>query len=207
MRLLTTSAMLVLSVLLLSGCATLNKDECLNADWRTIGLEDGARGELSSRIGRHREACAKHGVKPDLTAYQQGHAQGVKQFCTASVGFSRGRSGWTYNGVCPANLESDFLKAYEVGFEIYSLNREIQRNKSTITVNDRDIEETQVILNQFESELIADGTTPQRRLELLREIENLQKKIAELEAENKQLELENARLEGEVNSLETRSRY
>jgi hypothetical protein len=45
-----------------TGCATLGKEECLNADWFTIGFEDGARGYPASRIGDHREACAKHGV-------------------------------------------------------------------------------------------------------------------------------------------------
>ena len=30
---------------LLAGCATLNKNECLRADWYAIGLEDGARGQ------------------------------------------------------------------------------------------------------------------------------------------------------------------
>ena len=54
---------LVSFVLVLNGCKTLNKDECQTGDWETIGYEDGLRGELRSRVGQHREACAKHHVK------------------------------------------------------------------------------------------------------------------------------------------------
>lgn len=207
MRLLPLTLVLSAAVLVISGCASLNKNECLNADWRTIGMEDGARGELPSRIGSHRKACAKHGVTPDLSAYQQGHVEGVKQFCVASVGYSRGRSGYSYNGVCPANLESDFLRGYEPGREIYGLNSQIRSNSSTISVNENAIETQRQTLNALEGELVADGTTPQRRLELLREMENMQKSIAQLEAEIRNLELENARLEGEVASLERNNRF
>ena len=53
------------------SCATLNKDECLTADWYQIGYEDGAKGYPLSRIGKHRKACAKHGVTPDMPPYEQ----------------------------------------------------------------------------------------------------------------------------------------
>ena len=46
----------------LSGCATMSGDECLTSDWNAIGYEDGARGYTADRIGKHRKACAKHGV-------------------------------------------------------------------------------------------------------------------------------------------------
>ena len=31
-------------LILLSGCATMNRSECQTADWRMIGLEDGSQG-------------------------------------------------------------------------------------------------------------------------------------------------------------------
>ena len=37
-------------LLLLGGCASLDKAECVNADWYTIGLEDGARGREVERL-------------------------------------------------------------------------------------------------------------------------------------------------------------
>ena len=50
----------------LSGCAIQGINECHYADWRTIGYEDGAHGINASRINKHRNACAKHGIAPDL---------------------------------------------------------------------------------------------------------------------------------------------
>ena len=63
----TASSVLVL--LLVAGCATLDKDECRSADWYAIGLEDGARGRAIERLGDHRRACAKHNVAPNAERY------------------------------------------------------------------------------------------------------------------------------------------
>ena len=46
---------LAAAVLLLQGCAsTMNENECVHVDWRTVGYEDGARGEPADRLGQHR---------------------------------------------------------------------------------------------------------------------------------------------------------
>jgi len=66
----TTRSCLLLLLLGLNGCATLNEKECINGDWRTIGLEDGLRGEKANRIGQHREACAEYAIKIDIDAYR-----------------------------------------------------------------------------------------------------------------------------------------
>lgn len=55
-------------VVLVSSCASLSKDECVNADWRLIGYEDGSNGAGRVRIGQHRKACADHGVVPKTSA-------------------------------------------------------------------------------------------------------------------------------------------
>ena len=96
------------SILLISGCATMGKDECLTSNWRSIGYEDGARGYPPERIGNHRKACAKHSVSPDLQAYQAGRAEGLQAFCQPHKGFQLGSRGGNYAGVCPAELEPDF---------------------------------------------------------------------------------------------------
>ena len=55
----------------MSGCASMSADECAVSDWNAIGYEDGAQGYTADRLGNHRKACAKHGVAPDLQAYQE----------------------------------------------------------------------------------------------------------------------------------------
>ena len=105
--------------LIVSACSTMNKSECLNADWRTIGYSDGARGYKASRIGEHRSACAEYGVRPDLNAYNSGREQGLVQYCTPTTGYNRGLSGYRYNGICARHNEIDFVEALDYGLAVY----------------------------------------------------------------------------------------
>ena len=127
--------------MLLSSCATLNKDQCVNANWYAIGLEDGARGSPLERLGEHRRACAEHGVAPNPEQYLRGRGEGMKSFCTYERGFSEGRAGHGYASVCPPELAANFGVGYSRGHELYELNRrlaqvheEIRRTKAALTV-------------------------------------------------------------------------
>ncbi|MEH6578134.1 MAG: DUF2799 domain-containing protein [Amphritea sp.] len=72
----------------LSGCATLDREECLNADWHLIGYEDGSAGRLPEQVGEHRQACAEYAVVPDMDAYLQGRSQGLVNYCTEENGYA-----------------------------------------------------------------------------------------------------------------------
>ena len=67
-------------LLVLAGCSSMSKNECLTVDWRTVGYEDGVAGYSGDRIGQHRKACAKYGVTTDLELYQQGRERGLREF-------------------------------------------------------------------------------------------------------------------------------
>src|SRR6478609_9316856 len=99
---------ILVAVLALGGCASMSREECLTVDWRTVGYEDGAAGYSGDRIGEHRKACAKHGVTPDLSAYQAGRSEGLQEFCRPQNGFRLGANGGSYGGQCPAELDPDF---------------------------------------------------------------------------------------------------
>ena len=53
------------SIVLLSSCATLSKQECLVGDWQAIGYNDGVAGYQSDRLASHAKACAKASVAPN----------------------------------------------------------------------------------------------------------------------------------------------
>jgi hypothetical protein len=72
----------VFSFLLVAACASMDRSQCLNADWYAIGLEDGARGRALERLGEHRRACAQYNVTPDTARYVAGRNDGLKSFCT-----------------------------------------------------------------------------------------------------------------------------
>jgi hypothetical protein len=109
--------------LLISGCASLDRDECVNADWYAIGLEDGARGRALERLGDHRRACAKHNVTPNAERYLAGRNEGLKSFCTYERGYSEGRAGRAYSSACPQ--PESFLAGYQRGRELHELNRRL----------------------------------------------------------------------------------
>ena len=118
---------LALAVLVGAGCASLDRAQCVNADWRAIGLEDGPQGRPLERLGDHRRACAEHGVAPQTDAWLAGHAEGLKSFCTSTRGYNAGRAGHAYSGACPEGpMAASFLAGYRKGRELHDLERQLQ---------------------------------------------------------------------------------
>jgi len=93
----------------------MNENQCLVADWRTVGFEDGSQGRGEQWISKRSEACAEYGVTLDLDQYLFGREQGLENFCQPRRGFDMGIRGNRYENVCPRALETDFLVAYQDG--------------------------------------------------------------------------------------------
>jgi len=105
--------------LFITSCSTMNKSECITADWKTIGFGDGAKGQPATRISKHRSACAEHGITPDLNAYNMGRKDGLAQYCIPSTGYNKGLSGSSYNGICRDHNEPAFLDALNFGLAVH----------------------------------------------------------------------------------------
>jgi hypothetical protein len=105
-------------LLFVSGCASMSKSECANANWETRGALDGQNGSPLSLLSSHASACAKIGVSPNAELYSKGHANGVKRYCTPSSGLAKGRVNAEYNDVCPVGLEAPFLSSFVDGLEL-----------------------------------------------------------------------------------------
>jgi hypothetical protein len=128
-----TTLGLVVTAFVLAGCATLSKEECRMVDWRTVGYEDGVAGRTGDRIGQHRKACADHGVRPDLDAYQAGRAEGLREYCQARNGYRVGLSGAGYGGPCPADLAPGFMAAYDAGRQLYVRRYRVEHADERLT--------------------------------------------------------------------------
>lgn len=159
---------------MISGCASMGKDECLYADWQTIGYEDGSRGYHGSRIGDHRKACAKHGVTPDLAAYEAGRQKGLAVWCAPRNGYRIGLRGGRYNGVCPQPLEGPFVQAVGKGRAVYGYEKQVNKAKAELKQMHKELEQMDVDLQAMEAEMVSDGVSPRRRVRLLREIRQLE---------------------------------
>src|SRR6267143_474926 len=76
--------LLILGILVLAGCASLSKNQCLNADWYTVGLEDGALGRpLAPTSGGYSNGRAGHGYAPVCpleTGFSTGYQRGREIF-------------------------------------------------------------------------------------------------------------------------------
>ena len=171
----------------LSGCATMSSDECMTSDWSAIGYEDGSRGFATDRFGQHRKACAKHGVTPDFSAYQNGRDQGLVEFCQPHRGFNVGSNGGSYNGVCSVNLEADFLDAYNAGHQLYTLRSNVNRANSSINSKENELDRIEKTLIHNGAAIIAYETTTEEKVLLLAEMKNLAERTGKLQAEIKDL--------------------
>jgi hypothetical protein len=186
----------------LSSCASMNADECASSDWSAIGYEDGARGYTTEQFSGRRKACAKHGITADFQAYQSGREQGLEAFCQPGRGFSFGANGGRYNGVCPADLEPEFVDAYNAGHKLYTLRANVSSANSAINSKEQELEYAENRITAAELLLINSETTSEERVALLVELKDLSERTGQLESEIKLLIADRARFEQDLQYYE-----
>jgi hypothetical protein len=179
--LLTASAML-------TACAGMSEQACLVSDWTTVGFEDGTAGRPVGSIGRYRQMCGKHGVSPDLESYRAGHADGVDIYCRPGNGFDAGRRGSSYQNVCPADMEADFLAAYDSGYRLYELETALRRVDARLAGNAREQQKIKQELTAIAASMVSNDTTGEERVLLVARAAELGTRHGELNAESEALE-------------------
>lgn len=158
----------------LCGCATLSKEECLNADWRMIGQQDGARGKPATQLDKHAAACEKAQVTPEAAAYEAGRTAGLLDYCTPSGGYSAGLTIYDYQNVCPAPLEAAFLVQY--------------RNARMIRESRAEVDRLQNQIDAQEYTLSNDKASAQARSQAGRELRQLYARIGAAKADLRRLQ-------------------
>lgn len=174
-------------VLFMVGCTGMSEQACVTADWRGIGFEEGVQGRTVGRISTYRQSCSKHGVAPDLDGYRAGHAEGVQVYCTPTNGFDAGRRGGNYQGVCPGDLEPDFLYAYNSGRHLYELESALRGIDNQIAGNKRAQDNIKKDLTNIAATIALDETAVDERVRLVAEAANLGSKFSELETDTEAL--------------------
>lgn len=174
------AALLSITLSMLASCASMDKSECLTADWRTIGFEDGAKGKNETAISEYRKDCAEHGVTPDLTAYRKGHREGTERYCTTRNGFAVGKSGSSYQNSCGADLEPDFLTGYRDGQQLYSLQRAVNNARSAVEKQQRLLTTLEQDIETKTELLVEDGLKKEQRIALLDEIDAMKGQYVEV---------------------------
>ena len=201
----TTRLFLTLAaVALLQACASMGKDECLTADWRTIGYEDGVQGLSASRISQHRSDCAKYGVTPDLKAYLAGRDQGLTEYCKPENGLRVGEAGGEYGAVCPPELESGFLAGYRQGHELFTLRAALSQVESDLRSRHDELDHARKKIEKKSAKLVAEETTTQERIKLLADIKDLSDEVNHLKQDIATLEDEHAARAADLAQFERR---
>lgn len=160
-----------------TACSTMNKNECINADWKTIGYGDGTNGYKASRISQHRSACAEHAIAPDLNAYNAGRNQGLNQYCIPSRGYYKGLSGSRYNGVCTNHKEAAYLDAFNYGTAVYKEVKILDNLKREHSSEEHRIRKIERSLKHKEHEMINGKLSKLKAYKLLQETKDMSEEL------------------------------
>jgi hypothetical protein len=208
MRRALTCAAGVLVAAWLGGCATgMGRDQCLAADWRTIGYEDGLHGLSADRIGTHRVACAKHQVAPDLAAYTEGRERGLRDYCQPKNGFRVGLAGSGYANVCPDVAEAAFVNGYRSGRQIHDARAALRSTQTRLRSAKEGAANTEAAMASATAELVLPNVPTERRAWLATELVRLTQERSNLMARIDQLTLHAQELAVSVQQLERQSPY
>ncbi|NJC41537.1 hypothetical protein GGQ87_001795 [Brevundimonas alba] len=183
------------AALALGSCATMSEEQCMAGDWSGQGYVDGQSGYTMSRLDEHAEACAKHGIAPDATAYAAGRRQGLVYYCTPAKGFEVGRTGSGYGGVCPSELEADFMPAYRDGQIVHEVEAALAAARSRVDGLGARLQELDEKIVAKQAEARADGLTDEQR-------EQIRNRIAEIRRERADTEREWRRGQDEIDDAE-----
>jgi hypothetical protein len=171
----------------LGSCATMSAEQCLAGDWSGQGF------------GEHADACVKHGVTPDDAAYRSGWSEGVLRYCTPARGFEEGRRGANYAGVCPSDLERDFLPAYEDGRTLHAAEEAVSSARSTVDSLGSRLEELDDKIEAKQREMRAEGLTEEQR-------DAIRERLREIRRERENTERDWRRAQDEVDDAERNAR-
>ncbi|MFN3931166.1 MAG: DUF2799 domain-containing protein [Brevundimonas sp.] len=183
------------AALALGSCATMSAEQCMAGDWSGQGYADGQQGLTLSRLDDYAKACAEHGVAPDPAAYAAGRRQGLVHYCTPARGFEAGRSGSAYAGVCPSDLEADFLPAYRDGQIVHEVEAALASARGRVdSLGDR-LEELDEKIVAKQAEARDEDLTDEQR-------ERARNRVQELRRERADTERDWRRAQDEVDDAE-----
>lgn len=185
-------ASILVVLLALQGCATMNEQECVTGDWYAIGYEDGVQGRTGDRIAKYRKACADHNVTPDFRAYQDGREEGLREFCQPQIGFRVGQRGGSYSGICPTDLEPGFVSAFQEGKHLYGLRAQVNTTTNQIAYKKNELHELEEELVHVGAALLDGDATFEEKAILLVNAKDMARRQGELKHEILDLERDKA---------------
>lgn len=186
------AVIILLASLAISACASgMSEKECLYADWRAIGYEDGAAGRDAGAISHQRAACAdKARVTPDMEAYIAGREAGLNQFCRPMNGFDYGSRGNRYAGACQGRNEAAFVASYEKGLALYGYVSRLEEARAALANAHADLDRLQQEIAANETALKSPATPHPARVDHVAALKHLTEERAKMRAAMRNLALD-----------------
>jgi len=191
-------------LIVLAGCgggATVSQNQCIAADWQTLGYRDGVNGVRSSQLLKHQDACVEHGIIPDREGYMTGWNTGVREYCQPNNAFEIGELGGGHDNVCPNGMQTTFTTAYRQGRQLYLARVEISNLERTINAKEQRLEQIKADLVSSATEQLNPLLTPADRVELLAYTHRLTEERHRLRTELPPLEHELADRQIELDAM------
>jgi len=151
----------------------MDKQECLNADWHMVGIEDGSLGKPMTVLGNYRKDCSKVDIVPDREAYERGHKEGLVRYCIYENGLRLGERGGKPAVNCPKGEGDAFYTGYLLGKDIYSAQQAVNRLESSIQNKKDDLHDIDLEIDSHEKFLVNAQGDNQSRREAIEDIKRL----------------------------------
>ena len=179
----------------LGACAVMNKQECLNANWRDIGYHvafDGAI-EHTKPFANREKACDKHEVVANQALFLQGFEDGRVHHCQLENAVHLGIDGHLKtinNNLCPRQHYPGFESAFHAGYKLNDLRRNVYSSQSTISSLDSTIYKSRERIIRIEDLLESknDESNAVDKRKLSEERQKLRKRIRRAKRERYQYE-------------------
>lgn len=166
-------ASMLLIALALAGCATMSPEECRFANWSDVGQRDGLEGQPLTLLNARITDCTEAGVRVDGNAYLKGREDGLKTYCRLENAVVVGLNGGRYEGVCPAQIDAEFRRRFEVGHNVYASQAEVARLDSRM----QSLEQRLRRLDHDEDKRLRDASKEEDRRRIRRDIDDERRHI------------------------------
>lgn len=185
-------------LVLLTGCSSLSKTDCLGFNWEQIGFEHGRSGNGASNLDSYQESCSEYGVNVDQDSYRQGLIKGMTLFCDVEDAFGLGKEGYNYTITCPAN----FTDEYEIGYEFYIANSRIHKIQMTMNNNAATVNKLQAGIAQANVRLNSGDLSVFEENQVRQNIDSMTGQITGYEQSTEELEMALTQSRQELQSLQ-----
>ena len=163
----------LLLALIVSGCATMSPDECRFANWYDVGMRDGLAGRTLSLYNSRVEDCTEAAVRVDGNAYLRGRDEGLQSYCRLENAVAIGLNGGSYEGVCPAGIDGEFRRRYEIAYNVYAAHGEVARIDGRM----RSAEDQLRRIDRDEDHRLHDAKNDDERRRIRREADDTRRRV------------------------------